>query len=134
MNTKLKALTDKYFDFSMLRWGAVGLLTSGIDYFLFITLYGPIKSVFITNLISSAASTSINYFTHHLWTFKSNQAISKSGFRYFFNLLFWWVISTSLIKIFIFMGLDPKISKIIPILIISPINFFILSKLVFKNK
>ena len=51
MNSKLKALEDKYFDYSMIRWSTVGLLTNAIDYFIFINLYGPIESVFIANLI-----------------------------------------------------------------------------------
>ena len=60
MNPKLKALKDKYFDYSMLRWGAVGIFTTVVDYLLFINLYGPINSVFIANLISSSVATSIN--------------------------------------------------------------------------
>ena len=61
MNSKLEALKDKYFDYSMLRWGAVGLFTTAVDYLIFINLYGPINSVFLANLISSSTSTSINY-------------------------------------------------------------------------
>ena len=71
MNSKLKALKDKYFDYSMLRWGAVGFFTTAGDYLLFVNLYGPIKSVFLANLISTSVATAINYFTHHRWTFKS---------------------------------------------------------------
>ena len=61
MYPKLKVLKDKYFDYSMLRWGAVGILTTAIDYLLFVNLYGPINSVFISNLISSTVATTINY-------------------------------------------------------------------------
>ena len=134
MNTKLKALKDKYFDYSMLRWGAVGLLTNVIDYILFITLYGTIKSVFIANLISSSASTSINYFTHHRWTFKSNQNHSKSGAKYLLNLAFWWFVSTSIIKALVVLNIDPKIAKLVPLLVIVPVNYFVLNKIVFKKK
>ena len=95
MNSKLKALKDKYFDYSMLRWGAVGLFTTAVDYLLFVNLYGPINSVFLANLLSSSTATSINYYSHHRWTFKSNQNHSKSGARYLLNLAFWWLVSTS---------------------------------------
>ena len=134
MNTKLKALKDKYFDYSMLRWGAVGLFTNVIDYILFITLYGTIKSVFIANLISSSASTSINYFTHHRWTFKSNQNHSKSGAKYLLNLAFWWFVSTSIIKALVVLNIDPKIAKLVPLVVIVPVNYFVLNYLVFKKK
>ena len=62
MNPKLKVFKDKYFDYSMIRWGAVGIFTTAVDYLLFVNLYGPINSVFIANLLSSAVATSINYF------------------------------------------------------------------------
>jgi putative flippase GtrA len=134
MNTKLKALKDKYFDYSMLRWGAVGLFTNVIDYVLFITLYGTIKSVFIANLISSSVSTSINYFTHHKWTFKSNQNHSKSGMKYLLNLIFWWFVSTSIIKGLVVLNIDPKIAKLVPLIVIVPVNYFVLNFVVFKRK
>ena len=134
MNTKLKTLKDKYFDYSMLRWGAVGLFTNVIDYVLFITLYGTIKSVFIANLISSSVSTSINYFTHHKWTFKSDQNHSKSGVKYLLNLIFWWFVSTSIIKGLVVLNIDPKIAKLVPLIVIVPVNYFVLNFVVFKRK
>ena len=134
MNTKLKTLKDKYFVYSMLRWGAVGLFTNVIDYVLFITLYGTIKSVFIANLISSSVSTSINYFTHHKWTFKSDQNHSKTGMKYLFNLIFWWFVSTSIIKGLVVLNIDPKLAKLVPLIVIVPVNYFVLNFVVFKRK
>ena len=61
MKTRLKALKDKYFEVSMLRWGAVGITTTVIDYLLFISLYGPTNSVFLANLVAASVATSINY-------------------------------------------------------------------------
>jgi putative flippase GtrA len=118
----------------MLRWVLVGVTTTVIDYLIFITLYGPINSVFVVNLISSAVATSLNYFTHHRWTFKSDQNHSRSGFKYLVNLTFWWLISTSIIKALIVLSIDPKIAKLVPILLIAPINYFVLNKIVFKKK
>ena len=134
MNSRIKELKDKYFDYSMLRWVLVGVTTTVIDYLIFITLYGPIDSVFIANLISASIATSLNYFTHHRWTFKSDQNHSRSGFKYLVNLTFWWLISTSIIKALIVLSIDPKIAKLVPILLIAPINYFVLNKIVFKKK
>jgi len=118
----------------MLRWVLVGMTTTAIDYLIFITLYGPINSVFVVNLISSAVATSLNYFTHHRWTFKSDQNHSRSGVKYLVNLAFWWLVSTSIIKALIVLSIDPKIAKLVPILLIAPINYFVLNKIVFKKK
>ena len=53
--------------------------------------------------------------------------------KYIINLIFWWFISTSIIKILILLNIDPKISKLIPLFIIAPINYLILNKIIFKK-
>ena len=133
MKSKFKVLKEKYFDYSMLRWGTVGILTTALDYLLFVNLYGPINSVFIANLISASIATSINYFTHHRWTFKTNQNHSKSGAKYLLNLIFWWLVSTSIIKVLVELDIDPKIAKLVPLVLIVPINYFVLNFIVFKR-
>jgi putative flippase GtrA len=133
MNPKIKASKDKYFDYSVLRWVLVGITTTIVDYSIFISLYGPINSVFAVNLISSATATSLNYYTHHRWTFKSDQNHSRSGVKYLVNLAFWWLVSTTIIKALIVLSIDPKIAKLAPILLIAPINYFVLNKIVFKR-
>jgi putative flippase GtrA len=134
MNSKLKALKDKYFDYSMLRWGAVGIFTTAVDYLLFVNLYGPIKSVFLANLLSTSVATSINYFSHHRWTFKSDQNHSRSGFKYLINLVFWWFVSTSIIKTLVVLDIDPRIAKLAPLFVVVPVNYFVLNYVVFKKK
>ena len=134
MKSKFKVLKEKYFDYSMLRWGAVGILTTALDYLLFVNLYGPINSVFIANLISASIATSINYFTHHRWTFKTNQNHSNSGAKYLLNLIFWWLVSTSVIKVLVELDFDPKVAKLAPLVLIVPINYFVLNFIVFKRK
>jgi len=134
MKSKLKVLKDKYFDWSMLRWMLVGFFTTATDYLIFISLYGPIDSVVISNFVSGFVATSINYYTHHRWTFKSEQDHSKSGTKYLLNLILWWVVSTLTIKTLIVLGIDPKIAKLLPILVIAPINYFVLNHIVFKKK
>lgn len=134
MHSRLKILKDKYFDYSMIRWALVGSFTTILDYSLFVYLYGQIKSVYLSNFISASISTSVNYFAHHKWTFKSKQNHSRSGGRYALNLVFWWLVSTSVIKILVLLNIDPTIAKLFPIVLIVPINYFVLNFLVFKNK
>ena len=134
MKAQLKAIKDRHFDTSMLRWSLVGLTTTAIDYILFISIYGPINSVFLANLISAAVATSINYLTHHRWTFKSDQKHSQSGAKYLLNLIFWWLVSTSIIKTLVVVGFDPRLAKLIPLILIVPVNYFVLNKLVFRKK
>ena len=118
----LKLVKDKYFNYSMIRWSLVGITTTAIDYLLFILLYGVTHSVYISNFLSAVVATSLNYLTHHKWTFKSQEKYSKSGIKYLLNLIFWWVVSTSIIKILVASGFDPKIAKLAPLIFIVPIN------------
>ena len=134
MRSKFQHLKDKYFDYSMIRWGLVGLTTAAIDFTLFTALYYTINSVFISNLISSAVATSINYAAHHRWTFRSEQNHSRSGIKYLLNLIFWWLVSTSIIKTLVVLNIDPRIAKLIPLILIVPVNYFVLNYLVFKKK
>jgi putative flippase GtrA len=134
MRSVVKNLLEKCFDPAMLRWAAVGITTTAIDYILFITLFGPIDSVFIANLFAAVVATSFNYLTHHRWTFKSNQQHSRSGIKYLMNLIFWWLISSSIIKTLVEAGVDPRVAKLVPFVFIVPVNYFVLNKIVFKKK
>ena len=120
--------------YSIFRWASVGVFTNLVDYLIFISLYSHLNSVFFANLISASVATSINYFSHHMWTFKSDQNHSKSGAKYLLNLIFWWVISTSIIKVLVVLNIDPKVAKLVPLILIIPINYFVLNYLVFKKK
>ena len=134
MKTKLKKLKDKYLDRSMLRWAVVGITTTVIDYTIFIVLYEASNSVFGSNLVAAAAATVFNYLTHHRWTFKSNQQHATSGVKYLLNLIFWWIVSSSIIKMLVALGVDVKLAKLAPLVFIVPVNYFVLNRLVFKKK
>ena len=134
MRLTLEKFKVRYFDRSMLRWAAVGITTTAIDYVIFIALYGSTSSVFGSNLIASILATSFNYLTHHRWTFKSDQQHVNTGVKYLLNLSFWWIVSSSIIKTLIAIGVDPKLAKLVPLILIVPINYFVLNKIVFKKK
>jgi putative flippase GtrA len=134
MNPKLKKFKDKFFDRAMLRWAMVGITTTAIDYIIFIVLYGVSNSVFGSNLVASAVATTFNYLTHHRWTFKSDQQHATSGVKYLLNLIFWWIVSSSIIKMLVALGVDVKIAKLAPLVFIVPVNYFVLNRVVFKKK
>jgi putative flippase GtrA len=134
MRLRFKQLKDKYFDPSMIRWALVGVTTTVIDYLIFITLNGPTNSIFGANLVAAIVATTFNYLTHHRWTFKSNQNHSRSGLKYLLNLSFWWLTSSTIIKSLVVVGVDPRIAKLVPLMFIVPVNYFVLNRLVFKKK
>ena len=117
----------------MLRWAAVGSTSTAIDYTMFVMLYEATNSVFGSNLFAATTATSFNYLMHHRWTFKSNQKHTRSGVKYLLNLIFWWIISSSIIKMLVDLGVDVKIAKLAPLVFIVPINYFVLNKVVYKK-
>ena len=134
MLPKLMVHKDKYLKPSMIRWGFVGVTTTLIDYILFISFYRILPSIFLANLFSTFVATLINYFGHHTWTFKSEQKMTRSSARYMLNLIFWWVVSTIIIKILVVVGIDFRLAKLTPLILIVPANYFVLNHLVFEKK
>ena len=117
-----------------LRWAVVGITTTAIDYVIFIMLYGASDSVFGSNLVAAGTATTFNYLNHHRWTFKSDQQHARSGAKYLLNLIFWWIVSSSIIKMLVDLGVDVKIAKLAPLVFIVPVNYFVLNRVVFKKK
>lgn len=118
----------------MLRWALVGIATFTIDYAIFIALYGPVDSVFAANFVAAVFATTFNYLMHHRWTFKSEEEHSRSGFKYLLTLIFWWFVGTSILKVLIVSGLDPRLAKFVPPIIVTPFNYFVLNYIVFKRR
>ena len=118
---------------SLFRWALVGISTAVIDYIIFISLYSVITSVLVANFFAGLVSIGFNYSAHYFWSFKSQTDHTKAGLKYLINLITFWSISTLLLKILITAGLDPKIAKLMPILIIAPLSFISLRFFVFKK-
>jgi putative flippase GtrA len=119
---------------SMWRWAIVGIITFVIDYLIFIGMYWVVSSVLVANFLAGLFSIAFNYLAHYFWSFKSQTDHSKSGLKYLVNLVIFWSAGTSLLKVLITSGIDPKIAKLIPILFIAPLSFLFLKFYVFKKK
>jgi putative flippase GtrA len=119
---------------SVWRWALVGITTTVIDYFIFISMYSVITSVLVANFCAGLFSITFNYVAHYFWSFKSEANHSQSGIKFLLNLVIFWSLGTLLLKGLITAGIDPKIAKLIPILFIAPLSFLSLRFFVFKKK
>lgn len=131
---KLINSKNDFYDISLVRWVVVGSTTTVVDYLIFINLYDATGSILGSNLVASVFATSLNYLAHHNWTFKSNQQHLNSGIKYLLNTSFWLIVSSLIIKSLLVAGIDPKVAKLVPLIFIVPINYFVLDKLVFGKK
>ena len=123
----------RYFNKSWGRWVVIGVTTFSIDYILFLSLYKATNSVVISNFFSASLATLLNYILNYNWSFHSEKIKVKSSIKYFLNLIFWWVISTTIISILIKYKVNPEVAKVAPMIFIVPVNYFILKLFVFKN-
>jgi putative flippase GtrA len=115
------------------RWGLVGTTTAVIDFLFFLLFYYINNSALIANLIAGIFSISFNYISHYFWSFKSQTYHTSSGFKYLLNLLVFWSLSTLFLNYLISVGIDHRIAKLTPILLLSPFSFFSLKIFVFKK-
>ena len=128
---KLSTLIIKYG--SLWRWALVGVTTAIIDYTIFISMYSVMTSVLTANFFAGLVSIGFNYSAHYFWSFKSQTDHVKVGLKYLISLVTFWSLNTLLLESLISIGVDPKIAKLIPILIIAPLSFISLRFFVFKK-
>lgn len=126
-------LINRYFNKSWGRWVVIGVTTFSIDFILFLALYKATSSVVISNFFSASLATLLNYILNYNWSFHSEKIKVKSSIKYFLNLIFWWIISTTIISILIKYKVNPEVAKVAPMIFIVPVNYFILKLFVFKN-
>ena len=124
---------NRYFNKSWFRWVVIGVTTFSIDYILFLSLYKISNSVVISNFFSAGLATILNFILNYNWSFHSEKIKVKSSIKYFLNLIFWWVISTTIIATLISYKVSPEIAKIAPMIFIVPVNYFILKLFVFRD-
>ena len=127
------AFINRYFNKSWYRWVLIGVSTFSIDYILFLSLYKISNSVVISNFFSAGLATLLNYILNYNWSFHSEKIKVKSSIKYFLNLIFWWLISTTIIALLIIYKVSPEIAKIAPMIFIVPVNYFILKLFVFRD-
>lgn len=122
------------FNETILRWALVGFLTFIIDYISFLVFYINLNNVLFSNFSAAIISITFNYLSHFFWTFKSQTSHYYSSYRYFLNLLLFWILSTILLSLLISVGVDAMVAKFIPIIVIAPISFLSLKFIVFRRK
>ena len=118
----------------ILRWLVVGCFTVLLDALVFTIFFNANRNVIISNFISGAFATSINYSMHNKFTFKSDNTLTRSKRKYLLTLLLFWCLNTIFVKFLLEIFSNPSVAKIIVAIIQSPFNFIVLKNYVFKKK
>ena len=118
---------------NFIKWFTVGISSFMIDVVLFSLAYHRTEQVLLSNFLSALCSTVFNYLAHYFWTFNSVTDHRKTLTRYGLNVIFLWITSSLLIKVFLILGITGVNSKILAMCLVLPFNFFILRKYVYSR-
>jgi putative flippase GtrA len=113
-------------------WGLVGILTNVLDYLIFILFHGLSGSIPFSNFLSLAVSSAFNFYQHRTKTFRNESNLHKQIYRYIIYQILVWVLSSILISLISYSGFSIGLAKILPLVVIAPLNFFALKYVVYK--
>lgn len=114
-------------------WAIVGFSTIALDFVIFLFTHSVTHSVPISNFISVILSSIYNFFLHRLRTFQNTTHFREQASKYCIYQFLIWLLGTKLILIFIHLGVSLETAKLLPLLIIAPINFVSLKYFVYKE-
>ena len=117
----------------ILVWGGVGLASNGIDYLIFLICHHVSSSISLSNSLSVLSSSAFNFYMHRTKTFQDNSSLFPQILRYFGYQILVWILGTGLITLLHYFGTSISTAKLLPLIIIAPINYFSLKHLVYKN-
>jgi putative flippase GtrA len=117
----------------LIIWGAVGTASNGLDYAIFLVCYQISGSISLSNLISVLGSSAFNFYMHRTLTFRNKSRILPQAIKYSVYQIFVWLLGTILITLLYQVGAPIGAAKLLPLIIIAPINYFSLKFFVYKN-
>jgi putative flippase GtrA len=116
----------------ILVWGLVGLVSNGIDYTIFLVCHRLSGSIPLSNLLSVLTSSVFNFYMHRTRTFQNNSRLGPQIWRYLSYQVLIWILGTGLITLLHHFGAPIGTAKLLPLIIIAPVNYFSLKYIVYK--
>lgn len=122
----------KILSYQFVVWVIVGVTTIALDFVLFLLTHSVTHSVTISNFVSVILSSIFNFFMHRLRTFQKTADFRAQAIKYCIYQFLIWLLGTKLILIFIYLGVSLELAKLLPLLVIAPINFYSLKNWVYR--
>lgn len=121
-------VTSKYQE--IFRFGIVGIIATIIHYGTY-WLFLPFFSATISYSFGYLVSLALNYCLTSFFTFQEKPSV-KNGIGFGLSHLINYLLHTSLLKLYLLLGIAPLIAPIFVFPIVVPINF-LLQRFVFKH-
>jgi len=112
-------------------WAIVGVTTIVVDFLIFLFSYALTHSVPLSNFVSVILSSVFNFSMHRLRTFQNTTKFRAQAIKYCIYQLSIWLLGTKMILVFIHFGISLELAKLLPLLVIAPINFYSLKNWVY---
>jgi len=117
----------------LIKYISVGITTQILD-FLTYTLLVKLGILYIVaDIINIPFTLTFNYFAHKYITFDQTKWSNKELSKYILNIIFNYFYATIILVISTNLFENPILGKILQILAVPLINYFILKRFVFKN-
>ncbi|WP_187270010.1 GtrA family protein [Pontibacter qinzhouensis] len=122
--------------FQVVKFGVVGALCAALDMFLFILLFEYLHlNYLVANFSSTCLAILLNYFISKKWVFRSGKYSNKVELAVFVSFsLVGLLLNQGLIWLFVEHSLlDPKLGKLLAIVLVAIFNFITKKAFVFKG-
>ena len=126
---------DKAFLRNLVLYGIIGGLSSGLDALVFALLFkGAGINQFIANTISIHCGIFLSFFLNSRYNFKKTDNFWRRFIPFYLTGLFGLLLSQGILWLGGQWGIEPIITKLVSIVIVALVQFFINRAVAFRDK
>lgn len=118
----------------ILKFSLSSLISFLIDYLMFISLSSLGISLFLSNVIARIFSSLTNFTLNRNYVFKDGTNFLESAIKYFTLAIVILIFNTILLSIFVRIGMQKYVAKIMVECFLFIVNYFIQQQFVFPKK
>jgi putative flippase GtrA len=134
----MQALVEKLLESSAIRFLLGGGVTVVAEYAVFYALYvGLHWNLFVSNSLSFGVGLAVSFMFNRLWAFKQDDFRRKAHHQaalYVILALTNLLLNNAIVGGLNSLSLDPRIGKVIAIILIAAWNFVIYRKIIFTGR
>ena len=126
---------DKAFFRNLILYGIIGALSSGLDALIFALLVkGLGVNQFIANTVSIHCGIFLSFFLNSRYNFKKTDNFWGRFIPFYLTGLFGLLLSQGILWLGGYWGFDPLLTKLVSIVIVALVQFFINRAVAFRDK
>lgn len=126
---------DRQFFRNLILYGIIGGLSSGLDALVFALLIRiPSANRFAVNTLSVHCGIFLSFFLNSRYNFKKTDHIRERFIPFYLTGLFGLLLSQGILWLGGYLGADTLLTKLVSIVIVALVQFFINRAVAFRDK